>query len=203
MRTNGVRSLDVSCWQFHHRAILSADPWPDDVPVPTFSPRMVCTRCGSIGADARPNWKDWRGSSTPTSRPVPDRPSSLARRGAQGPQRVSGRHLLRPADKFRTMVPNADELSFLPADVHVNFVAVAAHPLSGMPQIQSLPMKRLLLIGGTRLRLGGVGPFGYYCFDLHLISLPFAQVCDMHTFRYLAIKEVDHLVFCFIAQSSG
>jgi hypothetical protein len=29
MRANGVRSLDVSCWQCHHRAVLSADPWPD------------------------------------------------------------------------------------------------------------------------------------------------------------------------------
>jgi hypothetical protein len=35
---NGVRSLDVSCWQCHHRAILSADPWPDHVPVPSFGP---------------------------------------------------------------------------------------------------------------------------------------------------------------------
>jgi hypothetical protein len=52
MRANGVRSLDVCCWQCHHRAILSADPWPDHVPVPTFGPRMVCTRCGIIGADA-------------------------------------------------------------------------------------------------------------------------------------------------------
>jgi hypothetical protein len=37
---------------------LIADPWPDDVPVPTFGPRMVCTRCGIIGADARPNWQE-------------------------------------------------------------------------------------------------------------------------------------------------
>jgi hypothetical protein len=58
MRENGVRSLDVSCWQCHHRAILSADRWPDHVPVPTFGPRMVCTRCGIIGADARPNWQE-------------------------------------------------------------------------------------------------------------------------------------------------
>jgi hypothetical protein len=27
-------------------------------PVPTFSPRMVCTECGAIGADARPNWNE-------------------------------------------------------------------------------------------------------------------------------------------------
>ena len=26
MRANGVRSLDVSCWQCHHRAVMSADP---------------------------------------------------------------------------------------------------------------------------------------------------------------------------------
>jgi hypothetical protein len=38
---------------FHHRAILSADRWPDHVPVPTFGPRMVCTRCGIVGADVR------------------------------------------------------------------------------------------------------------------------------------------------------
>ena len=58
MRANGVRSLDVCCWLCHHRAILSADPWPDHVPVPSFGPRMVCTRCGIIGADARPNWRE-------------------------------------------------------------------------------------------------------------------------------------------------
>jgi hypothetical protein len=34
MRANGVRSLDVSCRQCHDRAILSADPWPDDAPMP-------------------------------------------------------------------------------------------------------------------------------------------------------------------------
>jgi len=54
MRANGVRSLDVC----HHRAILSADLWPDHVPVPSFGSRMVCTRCGTIGADARPNWQE-------------------------------------------------------------------------------------------------------------------------------------------------
>jgi hypothetical protein len=26
MRANGVRSLAVSCWQCHHRAILRAEP---------------------------------------------------------------------------------------------------------------------------------------------------------------------------------
>jgi hypothetical protein len=32
----------------------------DAVPVPTFSPRMVRTACEHIiGADARPNWREW------------------------------------------------------------------------------------------------------------------------------------------------
>jgi hypothetical protein len=52
MRANGVRSIDVSCWQCHHRAILSADPWPDDVPVPGIWAAHSVTRCGGqiVGA---------------------------------------------------------------------------------------------------------------------------------------------------------
>ena len=38
MRANGVRSLDVR--QYHHEAVLSADRWPDHMPVPAFGPRM-------------------------------------------------------------------------------------------------------------------------------------------------------------------
>jgi hypothetical protein len=48
----------------HHEAIVDAAPWHDRVPVPTFGPRMVSTRCGIVGADARPNWNErpeWRG----------------------------------------------------------------------------------------------------------------------------------------------
>ena len=58
MRANGVRSLAISGRICHHQAMLSVDRWPDDVPVPTFGPRCVCTRCGIIGADARPNWRE-------------------------------------------------------------------------------------------------------------------------------------------------
>ena len=32
---------DVSCWSCHHRTILSAEPWPDDVLVP--APRLTRT----------------------------------------------------------------------------------------------------------------------------------------------------------------
>jgi hypothetical protein len=49
------RAGDPNC---RHAARLDVDRWPDDVPVPTFGSRMVCTRCGMIGADARPNWKE-------------------------------------------------------------------------------------------------------------------------------------------------
>jgi hypothetical protein len=58
MRALGVRSLFVSCWNCHHQAVLSADRWQVDVAVPAFGPRTVCTRCGIVGADARPNWKE-------------------------------------------------------------------------------------------------------------------------------------------------
>jgi hypothetical protein len=53
-----VRGLDVNCPNCRHAARLDVDRWPDDVPVPTFGPRMVCTRCDTIGADARPNLKE-------------------------------------------------------------------------------------------------------------------------------------------------
>jgi hypothetical protein len=58
MRENGVRSLDVQCWQCRHRTIINADHWPGDLTVKSFEPRMVCTKCGTIGADVRPNWRE-------------------------------------------------------------------------------------------------------------------------------------------------
>jgi hypothetical protein len=58
MRAQGVRSLSVTCELCHHAAVLSVDPWSDNVPVPSFGPRMICTRCGIVGADARPNWQE-------------------------------------------------------------------------------------------------------------------------------------------------
>jgi hypothetical protein len=56
VRANGVRSLRVYCQACHSETVLDVDAHPDDVPVPAFSPRMVCSACGMIGADARPNW---------------------------------------------------------------------------------------------------------------------------------------------------
>ena len=60
MRANGVCSLAVTCLSHfcHHEAVLDVTIYGDDVPVPSFGPRMVCTVCGGIGADARPNWRE-------------------------------------------------------------------------------------------------------------------------------------------------
>jgi hypothetical protein len=58
MRANGVRCLAVSCRLCHRGGVLAVDRWPDAIPVPSFGPRMVCTGCGIIGADAHPNWSD-------------------------------------------------------------------------------------------------------------------------------------------------
>jgi hypothetical protein len=60
MRLHGVRSLAVTCGALwcHHQAVLDVAGFADDVIVPSFASRMVCTVCGAIGADARPNWNE-------------------------------------------------------------------------------------------------------------------------------------------------
>ena len=58
MRENGVRRLAVDCEGCHHQALLGVDEYSANIPVSAFGPRMVCTRCGAIGADARPNWNE-------------------------------------------------------------------------------------------------------------------------------------------------
>jgi hypothetical protein len=58
MRANGVRSLAVTCQLCHREAAMSADAFDDRIPVPAFGPRMVCTSCGIVGADVRPNWQE-------------------------------------------------------------------------------------------------------------------------------------------------
>jgi hypothetical protein len=44
--------------------VLIANRWPDGVTLPRFGPRMVCTGCGTIGADVRPNWQEREGRET-------------------------------------------------------------------------------------------------------------------------------------------
>jgi hypothetical protein len=60
LRANGVHTLAAWCLGrgCNHNRILDVSSYPDDVPVPSFGRRMVCTICGAIGADARPNWKE-------------------------------------------------------------------------------------------------------------------------------------------------
>ena len=40
---------------------MNVDTFGDGVPVPAFGPRMVCTSCGIVGADAWPNWQEREG----------------------------------------------------------------------------------------------------------------------------------------------
>jgi hypothetical protein len=46
----GVRELDVQCYVCRHAVRLDVGDYDDDAPVPWFSPRMVFTSCGMIGA---------------------------------------------------------------------------------------------------------------------------------------------------------
>lgn len=62
MRELGVRSLFLTCELCHHEAVLSVDRWNDTMPVRAFRSRMVCTVCGVVGADARPNWQEMQAS---------------------------------------------------------------------------------------------------------------------------------------------
>ena len=58
IRGHGCRNLLVYCqsgW-CHHSAVMNADALPDEMPVRSLCSRMVCTACGLIGADVRPDW---------------------------------------------------------------------------------------------------------------------------------------------------
>jgi hypothetical protein len=50
MRANGVRTLAVYCdgRGCDHRTVLDVSAYPDDVPVPSFGPRLRCERCGHL-----------------------------------------------------------------------------------------------------------------------------------------------------------
>jgi hypothetical protein len=61
MRAHGVRSLLVycanspRCW---HSGTIAADRWSDDRAISELEPLFVCTRCGAVGAELRPNWAE-------------------------------------------------------------------------------------------------------------------------------------------------
>ena len=58
IRAHGCRDILIYCGSIwcNHSATLNADWLPDDIAVRSLSPRMVCTRCGLVGADVRPDW---------------------------------------------------------------------------------------------------------------------------------------------------
>jgi hypothetical protein len=64
IRAHGVRRLLIYCsagLYCHHSATVDADRWPDETAVRDLCPKAVCTRCGIIGADVRPNWQEREG----------------------------------------------------------------------------------------------------------------------------------------------
>jgi hypothetical protein len=61
MRAHGVRRLLIYCSSglyCHHSATVDADRWPDETAVRDLCPKAVCTMCGIIGADVRPDWSE-------------------------------------------------------------------------------------------------------------------------------------------------
>lgn len=64
MRSLGVRSLAIYCTRCHHQAVLPVEGFGDHVEVPSFGPKIVCTRCGSIGAEAWQNWREHQARGT-------------------------------------------------------------------------------------------------------------------------------------------
>src|ERR1700730_10551814 len=61
IRSHGVRRLLIYCnagLYCHHSAVVDADRWSDDTVLLDLDARAVCTKCGIIGADVRPNWSE-------------------------------------------------------------------------------------------------------------------------------------------------
>jgi hypothetical protein len=61
MRSHGVRRLLIYCSSglyCHHSATVDADRWPDQTVLLDLDRRAVCTSCGIVGADVRPNWSE-------------------------------------------------------------------------------------------------------------------------------------------------
>jgi hypothetical protein len=58
MRQNGARSLRAFCaGRFcNHSKTINVDSYADDLAVPDFGPKFVCSRCGAIGAEVMPDW---------------------------------------------------------------------------------------------------------------------------------------------------
>jgi hypothetical protein len=60
MRENGVRSTAAWCGNRFcgHQSVFNADYLPADVTIPSIGPKLRCSVCGHLGADARPDWSE-------------------------------------------------------------------------------------------------------------------------------------------------
>jgi hypothetical protein len=59
IRSHGVRHLLIYCTHYcYHSAVINADRWPDETALLDLDRRAICTKCGMIGADVRPNWSE-------------------------------------------------------------------------------------------------------------------------------------------------
>ena len=58
IRPHGCRDLLTYCdsGRCHHSATMNADWLLDETPVRSLCPLMVCTVCGYVGANVRPDW---------------------------------------------------------------------------------------------------------------------------------------------------
>ncbi len=59
IRGHGCRDLLVFCGAIdcNHSTVMSADRFPDETLIRPLGRHMVCTRCGHVGADVRPDWR--------------------------------------------------------------------------------------------------------------------------------------------------
>jgi hypothetical protein len=60
MRALGVERLLVSCLNPDclHSIVFDVSHYDADLAVPSFTPRMPCSRCAGKRIDVRPNWKE-------------------------------------------------------------------------------------------------------------------------------------------------
>lgn len=58
IRGHDCRDLLVYCGSIacNHGTVVNADRLPDQTAIRPLGARMVCSRCGHVGADVRPDW---------------------------------------------------------------------------------------------------------------------------------------------------
>jgi len=58
IRGYGCRDILIYCGSVHcrHSATMNADRMPNETVIRALGPKMVCPKCGHVGADVRPDW---------------------------------------------------------------------------------------------------------------------------------------------------